>query len=932
MELNRLARIVRARWWLFAAIGVAGLIFGVVVTSYLNRNTQPEFEATAPLAVIPDPGTETRQLEEKTFVVLDIALLSNQEILVANAPFEIVLSPDQVGFINFIATASTEERAAERAEGMRQTLVEAMASQATVQDDTIDFQQDAIRTRLAEIEVEIAKLEADRTPADLDSVVELQLKQAEFQAVSTTLNALYVERVSGVDISVDLDRTLADVEVEIVAFEAAYTTMQLELLNDTQTDGNQDFNELDRNITLLTEEHAARITEFGRLVLATPSQDVSPLGNAEILDTTSTPGSPITNGIAGLMAGLLVPLGSVIVKDKYRRFVWVGSDLTTLPFLGEVVQRTVPVVAGQAWYEFGGPASRKRSIQSVRVTVEGASEQGSALGIMGLAPSNDIHEFAADFAMSMVTSGSRLLLIDADFDRPSSLFEFTGTTAGGVTLSDLLQFRLDDEEAYRAFIKRSLAEQPEITEGLSAVQVGHGLADPADAVSGRRLQILLEEVRRLYDLTVFVAGSGTDATALATMTRLDRVIFTLRPGEATQSEVEEVHRQLATFGVPMLGGAMLTRSGRTGVSAAPVIDPVVEPPSRRMASPDEANAQDLLVEALLRERTRGGSAAGDGGLLEEEIEEFPADLGSEPASDDARFLALRPVDADLSDSTTSGGTSVSASSLAVISALAPAPTSDPTEAVSSLLAESIESVLRGFSGASTSQRVDPGVSEVSKYGFVPMVRIKGHKTIGARVLDALNSQIESAERSLLIGELIQYFGIEGGGRSNERVVSAINDWAREHYFTRHLVDTGREPQVWHVASQGRTFEGFIHVSRCTKERIDLFRSEILRRQIEALNKTLKAASKARRADQVRTVEEQIKDLRTFDIAWGWLFEGTTPTARLWYPWKGPEMQPQGWDPNLDEGVRANIAPLQRLGVLAQDVLTGEELLALSPAG
>ena len=213
-----------------------------------------------------------------------------------------------------------------------------------------------------------------------------------------------------------------------------------------------------------------------------------------------------------------------------------------------------------------------------------------------------------------------------------------------------------------------------------------------------------------------------------------------------------------------------------------------------------------------------------------------------------------------------------------------------------------------------------------------MVRIKGHKTIGARVLDALNSQIESAERSLLIGELIQYFGIEGGGRSNERVVSAINDWAREHYFTRHLVDTGREPQVWHVASQGRTFEGFIHVSRCTKERIDLFRSEILRRQIEALNKTLKAASKARRADHVRMVEEQIKDLRTFDIAWGWLFEGTTPTARFWYPWKGLEMQPQGWDPNLDEGVRANIAPLQRLGVLAQDVLTGEELLALSPAG
>ena len=52
------------------------------------------------------------------------------------------------------------------------------------------------------------------------------------------------------------------------------------------------------------------------------------------------------------------------------------------------------------------------------------------------------------------------------------------------------------------------------------------------------------------------------------------------------------------------------------------------------------------------------------------------------------------------------------------------------------------------------------------------------------------------------------------------------------------------------------------MSRCTKERIALFRSEILRRQIDALNKSLKAASKARRTDQARSVEEQIKDLRS----------------------------------------------------------------------
>ena len=669
----------------------------------------------------------------------------------------------------------------------------------------------------------------------------------------------------------------------------------------------------------MVDEYNARIQEYGSLVLSVASADVQPLGSPEVLDITATPGSAGTNGAAGLLGGVLLALGAVIVHDRIRQIVWVGSDMATVPYLGEVVQRAAPVIAGQAWYEFGGPTQRKRSIQ---VTVEGASESGSALGFMGVAGGADVHDFAADFAMSMVTSGSRVLLIDADFESPSVLFEFTGS---GASLSDLLQFRLEDEESYRAFIKRSLTEPAEITAALAAVQVGRGLADPADALAGRKVQILLEEVRRLYDLTVFVAGSGADAAALATMIRMDNVIFAIRPGHAAQAQVEDAHRQLAAFGVPVLGGALLTRPGRGVQSTLPVADPVAEPPSRRRTPAQGVEAQDLLVEALLRERSRSDSPAdGMGAGVDEGDEVGDDDAEKDPGTDP--YATLRPVGAgsDLLPVPTD------LTGRALVSSLAPSATGDPSEALASLLSETIEHVLRGFSGGSSSQRVDPGIAEVAKYGFVPLVRIKGHKTIGARVLDALNAKIESAERSQLITELVASFGIEEGGRPNERVVSAINEWVRDHYFTRHLVDTGREPQVWHVASRRRTFEGLVHAARCSKERIDLFRSEILRRQIDALNKSMKAASKARRSDQVRIIEDQIKDLRTFDIAWGWLFEGTTPNARLWYPWKGPELQPQGWDPNYDEGVRANVAPLQRLGVLAQDVLTGEELLALSP--
>ena len=41
MELNRLARIARARWWLFAVVGGIGLVVTIVFTSYLNRSITP---------------------------------------------------------------------------------------------------------------------------------------------------------------------------------------------------------------------------------------------------------------------------------------------------------------------------------------------------------------------------------------------------------------------------------------------------------------------------------------------------------------------------------------------------------------------------------------------------------------------------------------------------------------------------------------------------------------------------------------------------------------------------------------------------------------------------------------------------------------------------------------------------------------------------
>ena len=44
-------------------------------------------------------------------------------------------------------------------------------------------------------------------------------------------------------------------------------------------------------------------------------------------------------------------------------------------------------------------------------------------------------------------------------------------------------------------------------------------------------------------------------------------------------------------------------------------------------------------------------------------------------------------------------------------------------------------------------------------------------------------------------------------------------------------------------------------------------------------------------------------------------EGGTGDYRILTPWKAPEERPSGWNPDLDDGVKINIDPVQRVGVL-----------------
>ena len=74
---------------------------------------------------------------------------------------------------------------------------------------------------------------------------------------------------------------------------------------------------------------------------------------------------------------------------------------------------------------------------------------------------------------------------------------------------------------------------------------------------------------------------------------------------------------------------------------------------------------------------------------------------------------------------------------------------------------------------------------------------------------------------------------------------------------------------------------------------------------------------ARQDWQARLEEARELDIRVQRVQEGYHDgpEGGNGDCRILTPWKGPNERPNGWAPDLDDGVKVNIEPLQRAGVL-----------------
>ena len=208
-------------------------------------------------------------------------------------------------------------------------------------------------------------------------------------------------------------------------------------------------------------------------------------------------------------------------------------------------------------------------------------------------------------------------------------------------------------------------------------------------------------------------------------------------------------------------------------------------------------------------------------------------------------------------------------------------------------------------------------------GVVPFAPLSGETSLLDRVHQELAALFSEQDVNLVEVEIANELKRTVKGY---KPAAGIGEWLENVYFDYHAALYKKRPVVWHIASgQGSApfaFGALCHYHKFDANRMAKLRSGYLRDAMEAFRREAALADKERRAEdriewQAKLEEAQALDRKLQAVQEGHHegAEGGDRDYRILTPWKAPEDRPQGWAPDIDDGVKVNIEPLQKAGVL-----------------
>lgn len=162
---------------------------------------------------------------------------------------------------------------------------------------------------------------------------------------------------------------------------------------------------------------------------------------------------------------------------------------------------------------------------------------------------------------------------------------------------------------------------------------------------------------------------------------------------------------------------------------------------------------------------------------------------------------------------------------------------------------------------------------------------------------------------------------------------SLSEWLHDVFFRVHNALYQQRPVIWHLAShQTRTEPGFgclVHAHHFDADALAKLRSVYVKDRITVLRREAAQAGQDGKADLRLDLLALAEEVEAYDAKLAHLQEGahTGPVGgdrdyRILTPWKTSAARPKGWIPDIDDGIRVNLAPLARTGLLRVNLRLG----------
>lgn len=162
---------------------------------------------------------------------------------------------------------------------------------------------------------------------------------------------------------------------------------------------------------------------------------------------------------------------------------------------------------------------------------------------------------------------------------------------------------------------------------------------------------------------------------------------------------------------------------------------------------------------------------------------------------------------------------------------------------------------------------------------------------------------------------------------------SLAEWLHDVFFETHNALYQQRPILWHLASsQTRAEPGFaclVHAHHFDADALAKLRSVYVKDRITVLKREAAQAGNDGKADLRLDLLALAEEVEAYDAKLAHLQEGahTGPANgdrdyRILTPWKKPEDRPKGWNPDIDDGIKVNLASLARTKLLRINLKLG----------